>query len=197
MEINELPMLSSSLRSSKGKGVRFRSSLAREYVENNLFRASQMNDEEKSKIWWQESDYYMFKKTSKMIASEMRRRQSIEQANSRSYASIMERTYCICCQTESNDACPLSSRDKYYLERWEEHGVSRRGLERWSFPKLAKERQRRKEVAIRGVIEVQNRFIRGMNLDFDTGAEFIRKSSEQLTRYVAAHSLLVYFLDMI
>jgi len=180
--------MSSRTTASLRKGVRFRNSgvsptVQTEQIPNDLFLASKMNDDEKSQLWWQESEYYMFKKTAKMIASEMRRRQSIEKRSSRmSYSSIIERTYSVCCQTESNDACPLSDKDKHALERWEEHGFSRRGLERWSFPKLMKERQRRKDVAIRGVIEVQNRFVRGMKLDYDTGAEFIRKSSEQLTR---------------
>jgi hypothetical protein len=142
-----------------------------------------MPDKERNKIWWQEGDYYMFKRTSKMIASEMKRRQSLQHMTT-SYSSIMERTYSVCCQTaeESNDACPLTEKDRQNLERWRETRVSRRGLERWSFPDLAKERLRRKDIAIRGVIEVQDRFVKGMNLDGEIGAEFIRKSSEQLTR---------------
>lgn len=179
----DTPIVPSSPSASSLSRVRFQVG-TESIIPNNLVVASEMDDFQKSEIWWQQGDYYMFKKTSKMIASEMRRRQSIE-AIPTSYSSIMERTYSVCCQTaeESNNVCPLSKRDLVYLEKWKEHGISRRGLERWSFPKLAKERQRRKEVAIRGVIEVQNRFVRGMNLDSDTGAEFIRKSSEQLTRY--------------
>ncbi|KAI2502727.1 hypothetical protein MHU86_11712 [Fragilaria crotonensis] len=44
------------------------------------------------------------------------------------------------------------------------------------------ERSRRQSLAIRGVIDVQDRFVKCMNLDFDTGADFMRKSSERLTR---------------
>lgn len=166
------------------KGVRFQhGGFAVEYIPNDLKKASDMSDKEKSSIWWQDTDYYIFKKTSKMIACEMRRRQSAEFLPS-SYSSILQRTYSVCCQTAegSNDACPLSEKDRNRLEQSSEHSISRRGLERWSFPTLAKERLKRKGVAIRGVIEVQNRFVKGMNLDFNTGAEFIRKSSEQLTR---------------
>jgi hypothetical protein len=57
-----------------------------------------MSSEEKTLIWWQPSDFYMFKKTSKMIAKEILRRQSDETTPS-SYSSILQRTYSVCSQT--------------------------------------------------------------------------------------------------
>ena len=171
---------------SSRKVVRFQNGgIASDQISNNLKPASEMSSEEKTLIWWQPSDFYMFKKTSKMIAKEILRRQSDETTPS-SYSSILQRTYSVCSQTaeEANEACPLSEKDRHRLQQWCDHGICHRGLERWIFPELAKDRLRRKDVAVRGVIEVQNRFVKSMNLDVNTGAEFIGKSSEQLTRYV-------------
>ena len=169
------------------KVVRFQNGgFATDQIPNNLKPASEMSFMEKTLIWWQPIDFYMFKKTSKMMAKEILRRQSAEMMPS-SYSSIMQRTYSVCSQTaeEANDSCPLSEKDRHRLGQWREDGICRRGLERWTFPELAKDRLRRKDVAVRAVIEVQNRFVKSMNLDVNTGAEFIRKSSEQLTRYVS------------
>lgn len=166
------------------KRVRFQNGgFATELISNDLKPASEMSDNEKSLIWWRDCDYYVFKKRSKMIAKELL---LLERADSTSvsYCSLILRTYSVCCQTaeESHDDCTLSDQDRRRLELLSEKEHCRRGLERWRFPDLAMERSRRQSLAIRGVIDVQDRFVKCMNLDFDTGADFMRKSSERLTR---------------
>ena len=166
------------------KVVRFQNGgYATEFIFNGLKPASEMSFNEKSLIWWQESDYCMFKKKAKMIAKEMRRQNSHE-CSSSSYYSILKRSFSVCCQTaeESKNDFSMSERDRRALEGHVEHGICTRGLERWTVPELALEREKRKAVAISCVIEVQDRFIKLINLDSDAGSDFIRMSSERMTR---------------
>ena len=170
------------------KRVRFKNGgLATEYISYDLTKASKMSKDEKSLIWWRETDFYMFKKKSKMVAKELRRLECADSSSSyASFESVMLRAYSVCCQTaeESNVVCRLSEQDRRRVEESREQEQCKRGLEKWIFPDLAIERDRRKKVAVQGLVEVQDRFVTCMNLDYDTAADFICKSSEQMTRFV-------------
>jgi hypothetical protein len=173
---------------SAHKRVRFKNGgFAVEKITYDVPPASKMSEDEKSSIWWRDSDFYFFRKKSKMLAKELRRRERSDSTSSDiCFESVMSRSYSVCCQTaeESNVVCRLSDHDRRRVEESREQGRCQRGLEKWIFPHLAMERNRRQRVAIRGVVEVQDRFVTCMKLDYDTGAEFMRKSSEQLTRFV-------------
>ena len=169
-----------------------------DFIPNNLPPASSMTLEERRRIWWQHSDYDTFKRTAKMIANEIQKRHrskgSAGSGNAHSYSDVVRRTYGWCCKAsrelqriqpqadENQTHVFVSQKDLLHLQQWAEVGTCRRGLEKWSVVVVARDRQRRKEMTVQGVLEIQRRARAIGGLDNDDISEFIRTKSVELSR---------------
>uniref|UniRef100_A0A7S1VNM4 Uncharacterized protein n=1 Tax=Grammatophora oceanica TaxID=210454 RepID=A0A7S1VNM4_9STRA len=158
------------------------------FIANDLVPSSAMTVEDKRRIWWQNSDYQIFKQTGRLIAREIQRRQDVRQTSSpNSYMSIMARTYSACHQPNlRDDESPICSRDKRTLQQWTEVGMCRRGLEKWSIPQMTRDRFKRKAMVIHTVLDLQKRLRASRSrLNFPNqhgGEELMRVASERLTK---------------
>ena len=155
-----------------------------DYIPNNLIPASQMTESQKQSMWWQQDDYAMFKMTARMIAYEILRRDS-PYSNQNSYSSILQKIFDSCCQSPDESAalpCLFHGHDYQAMHQWLDVAVSRRGLERWSLPVVAKERQRRKQDHLSAVLRVQHEFCSPGQVPSREVADLLRRTSEQFSR---------------
>ena len=86
---------------------------------------------------------------------------------------------------DDDDDCwfEWTERDREQLRQWVDVGICRRGLEKWSIPSVAKDRQRRKDIHIQTVLDLQQRAhrIEG-GFSRDEIDDFLRKKSRELSR---------------
>mmetsp|Transcript_14814 Transcript_14814/g.34232 ORF Transcript_14814/g.34232 Transcript_14814/m.34232 type:complete len:249 (+) Transcript_14814:160-906(+) len=137
-----------------------------EYIPNDLVRASDMTQSEKRSIWWQKADFDAFRKTGKLIASEIRRACEGRKTPLHSYAAVLRRVYSMCCIKAEDgehdifppEECDLTDEQELllFLRQWSAVGTCRRGLEKWSIPPVSVDRAERRFEAIQAVLDLQH-----------------------------------------
>ena len=155
-----------------------------DYIPNNLIPASQMSEPQKQSMWWQQEDYAMFKMTARMIAYEILRRDT-PYSNQNSYSSILQNIFESCCLLPDELTalpCPHHDHNKEAMHQWLDVAVSRRGLERWSLPAVAKERQQRKQDHLSAVLRVQREFCFPGQVPSREVSDLLRRTSERFSR---------------
>lgn len=143
--------------------------------------ASDMTESEKKDLYWQQTDYKVFKGGAQFVAGEIRKRDMKEEKWKNSYSSSINNIYDISVFLANNSPASeddvsllngIPSQQFALLIHWAKVGHARRGLERWSVEFHAKRRYTARNLVIKSVLEAQQILDEQCKLSFmDTDAE--------------------------
>lgn len=133
--------------------------------------ASLLSDDEKTVIWWQESDFDLFRGRTALLVEEFVRRG--ESHDPKGFTMVFLNSHLGCCHVDGPNA-----EQRHYSKQWVKAVSSLRGIEHLCIAQLAEMKADAKSKTIRAVLEAQDCFSKANTMSQNQTVEFIKSVSE-------------------